>query len=256
MRYIPFLITLFFFGCKDNGNEIVSHALDNSTEDTELQRESSSTVEYLTEEIVLAEGKCWEQHVVAKEIDGVTKYVAPDDVIGVLFAGEVGVWTAIEDCSEYINNNPLNREWVDIVTVDCYSMDLENCQKYEECKPVTENFVDVYNRDRFCSEIEKPSLFFGCLREKDFVFAVTENETITHHTIFYNSQIDMYVTTYQDEPLILNYREKVSYSEDWQVDRNATREMWSYYEALGKENGDYYGFMLDCNSSDLKDLEF
>jgi hypothetical protein len=66
----------------------------------------------------------------------------------------------------------------------------------------------------------------------------------------------MYVTTYKDERLILDYREKVSYSKDWIEDLNATRKMLDYYQALGKENGAYYNSVFDCNSSELKELDF
>jgi hypothetical protein len=39
-----------------------------------------------------------------------------------------------------------------------------------------------------CMEAEKPTLFFGCLRKKDFNFPVEELVSLSYHTIFYNSK--------------------------------------------------------------------
>lgn len=64
---------LFLSGCNNDSNSV------NPTQQT-ANLELNRTLTYLTEDIVLVDGKCWEQHVIAKEINGVTKYVAPDNI--------------------------------------------------------------------------------------------------------------------------------------------------------------------------------
>jgi hypothetical protein len=208
----------------------------------------------------LAEGKCWEQHIEEREIDGVIKYVASEDVVGVLFDGEVGVWTALSDCSKYINNDPLDSFEIDRVTVDCYKMDFEQCQTYPECSAITtapQYSQQVYDNNRYCRDSSAETLFIGCIRkmERDNTTQDLDMD-LSHHTIFYNSKIDKYIETYKTDMFITEYSDRSPYLAEWKVDENATRDMLLYYQALEKEDEAYYSYMLECNSSKLKELEF
>ncbi len=254
-RYTYIFLALALSGCNSDKNTTnTTSYIDN----VELNR----TLTYLTETVVLADGKCWEQHVEPKEIDGVTKYVAPENIVGVRFAGEIGVWTAINDCSQYINNNPLRvgmyPYMVDRETVDCYTMNEQECQSYSECSIVSSNdhmLFKTYNNEKSC--YNGLSIFIGCVRQKD-MHALTftlDAEKFSHYAIFSNKETSQSVTAHQStSDLITENQDRSPDLAKWQFDELATTKMYLYYQELGKINGQDYVRPLSCSSEELKDI--
>ncbi len=253
-QYTYIFLALALSGCNSDKNTTnTTSYIDN----VELNR----TLTYLTETVVLADGKCWEQHVEPKEIDGVTKYVAPENIVGVRFAGEIGVWTAINDCSQYINNTPLSvgisPYMVDRETVDCYTMNEQECKSYSECMTASApsySRYDPYNKDKYC--IGGLSIFVGCVRQRDGIIIDSANMmNLGKLTIFSNKETNQSITAFQNaSSSITENQDRSPDLAKWQFDELATKEMYLYYQELGKVNGQDYVRPLSCSSEELKDI--